>query len=168
MLFKNDRFVADDWRQLREGEYAPPAGHVIFTLDWWLQERDSFAGSNTPLGLRLEPDARLDEIADDVSRFALIVVNFPKFGDGRGFSQARLLRERLGFRGELRATGDVLFDQLQALQRCGFDAFEIADPATLRALEAGKRPATTHAYQPGLSAEEKAATRSRAWRIAAL
>lgn len=167
-LFRKDRFVADDWRQLHEGEGAPAAGHVIFTLDWWNQERDAFAGSNAPLGLRLEPDTNLEEIKQDISRFSLIVIAFPKFGDGRGFSLAHLLRTRYGFRGEIRAAGDVLFDQLQAMQRCGVDAFEISDAATLRALETGKRPATTHAYQPGLSAETKETTRARAWRVASL
>lgn len=166
-LFKDNGFVADAWRALREGESAPPSGHVIFTLDWWKQERDAFDGSNAPLGLRLEPDARLDEIARDIHRFALIVVAFPKFGDGRGFSLAHLLRTRHGFRGEIRATGEVLFDQLQAMRRSGFDAFEIVDPATLRALEAGKRPSVTHAYQPGLGSEAPAA-RTRAWRVAGL
>ena len=165
-LFKNDAFVADNWRSLRDGESAPPSGHVIFSLDWWKQERDAFEGSNAPLGLRLEPDARLDDIADDIHRFALIVVAFPKFGDGRGFSLAHLLRSRHGFRGEIRAAGDILFDQLQALQRSGFDAFEIGDAATLRLLEAGKRPLVTHAYQAGLGAEARAA-RPRTWRLGA-
>ena len=162
-LFKTDRFVADGWRPLREGESAPPSGHVIFPLDWWLQERDAFEGSNAPLGLRLEPDARLEEIAGDLHRFALIVVAFPKFGDGRGFSLAHLLRARHGFRGEIRAVGDVLFDQLQAMRRSGFDSFEITDAATLQALEAGRRPGVGHFYQAGLGPETPL-PRPRAWR----
>jgi uncharacterized protein (DUF934 family) len=166
-LFKNDGFVADPWRTLREGESAPPSGHAIFPLDWWKQERDAFAGSHAPLGLRLEPDARLEDIVDDLPRFALIAIVFPKFGDGRGFSLAHLLRTRRGFTGEIRATGEVLFDQLQAMARSGFDAFEIVDPATLRALQAGRRPVVTHAYQSGPGGDRPTARR-RGWRTAGL
>ena len=64
-------------------------------------------------------------LADDVARLPLIAVDFPKFGDGRGFSTARLLRERYGFRGELRAIGDVLRDQLYSMAECGIDAFSL-------------------------------------------
>jgi uncharacterized protein (DUF934 family) len=68
-----------------------------------------------------------EAIAGEVERFAVIAVNFPKFGDGRGYSIARLLRERCSFKGELRAIGDVLHDHLYFMEQCGFDAFALRD-----------------------------------------
>ena len=146
-LYKNGAFVADTWRYIVEGEEAPPAGRVILPLDWWRTERPAFEGSHVALGVRVEPGATLDDLIEDLPRFALIALSFPKFQDGRNFSLARLLRERGGFRGELRAVGDVLLDQIQAMARCGFDAFEITDPATERALREGRLPGLTHFYQ---------------------
>ncbi len=147
-LFKNDQFVSDPWRTLAEGEGISAAGHVILPLNWWLQEREAFAGSHAKLGVLMEPDDDLAALQADLPQLSLIALDFPKFGDGRAFSMAALLRTRHGFKGELRAVGEVLFDQLQHMQRCGFDAFDIKDEATLRALQAGKRPGVGHFYQP--------------------
>ena len=77
--------------------------------------------------LRLEPTDDLASVADRLGRVARVEVNFPKFGDGRGFSIARLLRERYGYRGELRAVGQVGRDHLFYLESCGFDAFLLRD-----------------------------------------
>ena len=74
---------------------------------------------------------------------------FPKYTDGRGYSTARILRDRYKFAGELRAVGDILFDQIQLYRRCGFDTLEINDPVTIKLLEAGRKPVMTHFYQPG-------------------
>jgi uncharacterized protein (DUF934 family) len=158
-IYKNGSFVADQWRQVDAGEAAPTAGHAIFTLDWWKQERHVYDGSNVAIGLLIEPDTKLEEIAEDLPRFALIAVDFPKFGDGRGFSLASLLRERFGFKGELRAVGEVLLDQLPVMLRCGFDSFSVTDENTLKALQAGHIPAVHYYYQPGLGREVPAGTR---------
>ena len=147
-LYKNGVFVEDRWRALPDGEAAPASGNVVFPFDWWREERKAFDGSNVPLGLRIEPGAKLEEIADDIHRFAMIELEFPKFGDGRAFSLARLLRQRHGFKGELRAVGEVLADQIQLMLRCGFDAFEIADAKTETALREGRVPGVSHFYQP--------------------
>lgn len=158
-LYKNGAFVEDRWHAIATGEGLPPAGHIILPLDWWQAEREAFAGSNVPLGLRIEPDTPLASFTEDVQRFALIALVFPKFQDGRPFSTARLLRERLGFEGELRAVGEVLFDEMQFMARCGFDAFEIGDPVTDRLLREGHRNPLTHFYQPGAGQEVPAGTR---------
>ncbi len=158
-LFKNDEFTEDRWRALPDGEAAPISGHVIFPFDWWLEERQAFDGSNVPLGLRIEPGTKLGDIAEDIKRFSVIALVFPKFGDGRAFSLARLLRDRYGYTGELRAVGEVLIDEIQLMQRSGFDAFEINDPTTEKALRAGKIPGVRHFYQPGLGAEAPEGTR---------
>jgi uncharacterized protein (DUF934 family) len=158
-LYKNGSFIADTWRSVSEGEGVPAAGHVIFTLDWWNAERQAFAGSNVPLGLRVDAGVKLEDIAEDISRFSVIALTFPKFGDGRAFSTAVLLRERYGFKGELRAVGEVLIDQIQPMMRCGFDAFEVTDAITEAAIREGHFPGVAHFYQPGLGAETQVGTR---------
>jgi phosphoadenosine phosphosulfate reductase len=158
-VYKKGAFVEDRWSHVAIGEGVPAAGHVILPLEWWKAERDAFAGSNVPLGLRIDPGTPLKCFADDVHRFSLLALVFPKFGDGRAFSTARLLRERLGFEGELRAVGDVLFDELQHMVRCGFDSFEISDPATQRLLREGRRNPLAHFYQAGAGPEIPLGTR---------
>lgn len=160
-LWKNGTFVDDSWREVREGEDIPPAGHVIVPLDWWQQERDAFAGSNALLGVKVNPGTPIESFAADINRFALIALAFPKFGDGRAFSMARLLRERHGFAGELRATGDVLIDQIQMMERCGFDTCEVVDPVAERLLRERGAPTYARFYQPGAGPE--AAVDSRPW-----
>ena len=92
---------------------------------------------------------------------------FPKFTDGRGYSMGWLLRTRFGYAGEMRAVGDVLFDEMQLMMRCGFDAFEIVDEQTLRLLGDGRRAAAfDRFYQPGLEPEVPVGTRSWARRSA--
>ncbi len=112
---------------------------IAVTLDEWR------AGGGRAPGLRLRSDERLEEAADAIARAELIELEFSKFTDGRPYSHARLLRERYRYRGELRAVGEVLRDQLPFMARCGFDAFEVpdADLEGCRAiLERG-----AHAYQ---------------------
>ncbi len=158
-LWKNGSFIPDSWRSIAEGEDVPPAGHVILTLDWWLQERDAFASSNAPIGVRIEPGAPIESYASDLPRFSLIALAFPKFGDGRAYSTAALLRERYGFTGEIRAVGDVLIDQIQMMERSGFDTFEIGDPTTERLLRTRGAPGYSKFYQPGIGAETQAGPR---------
>ena len=151
-----------------KGKFAedPWTGREIVIVTDWQERRD--AGSlPSPLGLQIEPGFDVEAAHLDLSGVELIEVSFPKFTDGRGYSMGWLLRQRLGYRGELRAVGDVLFDQMQLMVRCGFDAFEIADPATLRLLESGRQIATIdHFYQPGLEPEIPAGTRPWARRSA--
>ena len=89
----------------------------------------------------------VEDLAPHVGRLRLIVLNFPKFSDGRAYSQARLLRERLGYAGELRATGGVLQDQLPFMLRCGFDSFESDQKGFGEAL-AKARTLFSVVYQP--------------------
>jgi uncharacterized protein (DUF934 family) len=120
--------VADDWRVLRlaEGDAAEtvevPEGKVIVPAAVWLAQRDTLS-ARAQIAVWLASDQQATIIADDLGKFALIAVDFPKFSDGRGYSIAYNLRKRLGYQGELRAIGDVLRDQLFQMQRCGFDAY---------------------------------------------
>ncbi|HEX7025873.1 MAG TPA: DUF934 domain-containing protein, partial [Gammaproteobacteria bacterium] len=79
------------------------------------------------LGVTIGGGVSVDEIIDDLSHFDLVAVRFPEFRDGRGYSYARLLRERYGFKGEIRAVGNVLRDQLFYMERCGINAFEVQE-----------------------------------------
>ncbi len=94
------------------------------SLDDWRANPQAHASATA---LVVSNDASLDDIEKDIDGFASIILNFPSFTDGRAYSQARLLRERIGYTGEIRARGDVLTDQIFFMSRCGIDAFEMDD-----------------------------------------
>lgn len=129
-LIKDGKLVADTFVDASAADTLPPAGAVLVTLDQWQAQRAALLARGTPLGIRLHSDQPPDLIAADLPHFALVALEFPKFRDGRAYSYARLLRERYGFKGELRAVGDVLLEQLFFMLRTGFNAFQIesADP----------------------------------------
>jgi uncharacterized protein (DUF934 family) len=124
-LIKGGKVVADTFVDASAAEAIPESGAVIVTLEQWQKHRDALLARGTPLGLKLHSDQSPELIADDVPKLALIALEFPKFRDGRAYSYARLLRERYGFKGELRAVGDVLLEQLFFMLRVGFDAFDV-------------------------------------------
>ena len=126
-LIKDNEIVDDPWITLEDDDPLPSWASPIVSLERWRAERSTLEQRNGPLGLRLRSDQAPDEIAEDLDRFSLIALEFPKFTDGRPYSSARLLRERHGYTGELRAVGQVLRDQAIFMVRCGFDAFEVAD-----------------------------------------
>ena len=129
VIIKQRQVVADNWQLLKpagDGSLTVPAeGDVIVPLGVWRERRDALIGRAGKLGVWLDSHEDPALLAGDLQNFELIAVNFPQFTDGRGYSIARLLRERYGWRGELRAIGDVLRDQLFYLARCGFDAFSL-------------------------------------------
>jgi uncharacterized protein (DUF934 family) len=129
-LVKNGELVTSSFVDASGAESIPPAGPVIVSLDQWKTNRDELLKRGTPLGIRLHSDQPPETIAADLSHFAVVALEFPKFRDGRAYSYARLLRERYGFTGELRAVGEVLLEQLFFMLRTGFDVFDIqsADP----------------------------------------
>ena len=160
-LYKDGGFVEDPWRALGEGE-AIGDGPVLLSLAQWRERPEARAATNARLGVLLEAGDMIDAILPALDRLSLVALSFPKFGDGRAFSKAAMLRGQLGFKGEIRAVGDVLWDQLQLMSRCGFDAFAIENAPTLKMLESGKRPVMTDFYQPGLG-REIAADPRRPW-----
>lgn len=133
-IIKNRSVVSDDWTVVRASEDgtlpsadALPKGRVLVPFALWKTSRDALiaARSTAELGVWLAPDDEPGELAGDFDKISLIGVDFPVFRDGRGYSTARLLRERYGWSGELRAIGDVLRDQLNFMYRCGFDAYAV-------------------------------------------
>ncbi len=128
MIIKNKTLVEDDWLTLRLDDQETvenivvPEGKVIVPLKVWLAQRDQLQ-LRDDIGVWFASDERPEDLKEDLQRFSLIAVDFPKFSDGRGYSIAFNLRARLGYSGELRAIGDVLRDQLFYMRRVGFDAF---------------------------------------------
>jgi uncharacterized protein (DUF934 family) len=125
-LLRDGRIVDDDWSYLAEAE-GNPAAALILTLAQWQTERDAWIARGGRLGVVLSPAHTVEILAPDISRFALIGADFSGPSEGRGYSQARLLREQWKFDGELRATGYVRRDQLFFMARCGFNSFELPD-----------------------------------------
>lgn len=130
-LIRNRRVETDTWQQLSPGAGAAPPvpdqGDVIVPLALWQAERDALTARLGRTGVWLDSKDGPEAIADDLARLPLVAVNFPNIGDGRGLSTARLLRERYGYKGEIRAVGAVISDLLLGMQRCGFDAFALRD-----------------------------------------
>jgi uncharacterized protein (DUF934 family) len=136
-LIKNRRPAVDPWQLLEpaaDGSQPdiPPNGDVIVPLFTWLKQRDALLSRSGRPGVWLDSNEEPALIADDLRHFGVVAVNFPQFTDGRGYSIARLLRERYRWRGELRAIGDVQRDQLFYLARCGFDAFALRESGDMQ------------------------------------
>lgn len=135
-LIKNGRLADDPWTALADDAALPPTGPVIVSLTRFRAGRDALLARGAPLGVRLKSSELAAEIGADAPRLDLVAIEFPVFRDGRGYSTARLLRERWGFAGELRAVGNVLRDQLLFMDRCGFDALEVENEDAVAAWEA--------------------------------
>ena len=133
-----DRTVVDDrFTLVREiGADLPPSAPLIVPLATWKRQREALRARGD-IGVWLAPSEDPAELAKDVPHLPVIAVDFPQFTDGRGYSIGRLLRERFGFRGELRAIGDVQHDQLYYLSQCGFNAFAIRSDRSAQSALAG-------------------------------
>ena len=170
-LIKNKRIVPDSWQQLKptaEGGLPdlPLTGDWIVPLAIWNEQRSQVSQRTGRNGVLLENTDDPRTLTADFDKLSLIAVRFPKFTDGRGYSIARLLR-RLGWKGELRAVGDVLRDQLFYMTRCGFDAFALrADQDAQVALSAFSDFSTPYqaAIDDGIRFGARAAT-ATVWQI---
>lgn len=147
-LWTGETFIADSWQALDDDAPFPIGGHAIVSLARWRAEQATLAAFGVPIGIILQSSETIDTETDDLARISVVALAFPKFTDGRAYSAARRLRE-IGYAGEIRATGDVLLDQLPLMLRAGFSAFEITNAATIRALEAAPLPAMSRVYQAG-------------------
>ncbi|HEX5378018.1 MAG TPA: DUF934 domain-containing protein [Phenylobacterium sp.] len=128
---QDNGFVAvDDAFTAVTDEADLPRGDVIISLTRFQAEGDRLLSEGRQVGVRVEPAEEVEALAYDLPRLAVVALAFPKFNDGRAFSSAALLRKRLGFKGEVRAVGDVFLEQAGMMVRCGFDAFEAADGVT--------------------------------------
>ena len=130
-----------------------PEGAVIVSLARFQKERDQLLARGEKLGLRLEASESPELIGPDVHKLALILLHVPYFRDGRAFSWARLLRTRLGYKGEMRVTGHVLKDQVAFFTRVGVDSFDLPSPVTEADVQA-VRAEISQVYQPSVDGRE--------------
>ena len=134
-LVRSGKVAEDRFVRVADGDPVPEEGAIIVTADRFLADADDFARRNEPVGVVWPNNRNVAELEPHLAHLALIALVFPAYKDGRAYSQARLLRERYRYRGELRATGQVLRDQFVFLVRAGFDAFEVVKPADALAFE---------------------------------
>jgi uncharacterized protein (DUF934 family) len=125
-LLRDRQIVLDDWRYVAEAA-SDASAPLIVTFEQWQLEPDTWLARGSRLGVVLSATHKVEQLAPDLARFALIAAEFSSLSEGRGYTQARLLRERWNFQGELRATGHVRRDQLFFMARCGFNSFELPD-----------------------------------------
>jgi uncharacterized protein (DUF934 family) len=127
-------------------EQEMPPGDVIVSLTRFQAEGGALLSEGRSAGVRLESHEEVEALAYDLPEISVVALAFPKFGDGRAYTAARLLRERFNYQGEVRAVGDVLREQAGFMVRCGFDAFEPADGSTVEVWERAAHR-FRHAYQ---------------------
>ena len=146
-ILRQRELIEDRWRYL--GEDAAEGDPLIVPLADLKKSPQHWRQRSGPLGVRLSPADRVEDLIDELAHLDLIAVEFPSPGEGRGFSQGRLLRERFGFHGELRAWGaGVRQDLVFLLARCGFDALELAPGEDAAAAQVAFNRYDV-AYQPG-------------------
>jgi len=122
-LIKNGAETEDTWTFVETGAEVPSSGCVTVALEKLSEESSTLLARNQQIGVRLSPSDDPHDLTPFLDRISLIEIDFPKYTDGRGYSQAQLLRRRLGYVGELRAVGHVLRDQILYMNRSGFDAY---------------------------------------------
>jgi uncharacterized protein (DUF934 family) len=159
-LWRDGAFAEDVWERLVDADPAPTSGRVIVSLPRWREEKGALGSRGDAVGVEIVAGKDALEHLPDVADRPLVALKFDKFADGRAFSYAILLRE-------LRASGDVLLDEIPLMMRCGFTSFEVVNAPTLHALEQGRLPKVTLAYQPSFGkGEAPAGTRPWLRRVA--
>lgn len=125
-LINQNSTLENNWQIVVDQAPELPQGNILVEASYWL-ENQSELSKRPNVGIYLNGDANLESLKDVLDSFEVIAVNFPAFADGRGYSLARLLKERYHYKGEVRAIGDVLIDQLYFMKRCGFDTYLLKD-----------------------------------------
>jgi len=159
-LYKDGAFIADPFHHAwAEGDDPAAVRYTHIPLPVFLANREAVLANPHPLGLLVSPGDKVEDVEQDLARFASVAVLFPAFTDGRGYSSARLLSERFAYKGELRAVGDVLADQIPLMRRCGINAFVVKHEPTRKALENGSLATVNIFYQPVGTTEVPVGTR---------
>jgi uncharacterized protein (DUF934 family) len=157
-LIKNGEQVEDRYLRIADDGPVPEEGAVLLPAPRYLAGAERTAGRPGATGVAWPNDRDVAELAPFLDRLSLVALAFPSFRDGRAYSQARTLRERYRFRGEVRATGDVLRDQFLFLHRSGFDSFEVRKRDDARAFCAALQRYKVF-YQPAADGEASALRR---------
>lgn len=160
VIWNESGFQSDDpWVIETEETKAGSNEKPLLPLATFIEKAEA---GETGLGVLVQPADNVKALAPHLDKIALVAVNFPAFNDGRAFSHASLLRERLGYQGELRAVGDVLIDQVPLMLRCGIDSFAVTNATALKRLSEGRLPGIDNHYQP--TARPSADAKSYSWR----
>jgi uncharacterized protein (DUF934 family) len=146
-IIKDGNIISNEWIIANDSSATLPDGNILASLELWEANKDALL-TRPAVGLWLKNDQCVSTIADSLASFAVIAIDFPSFMDGRGFSIARLLRDRYDYQGEIRATGDVIRDQLCYLKRSGFNAFDMDESIDLDAALASLND-FSESYQTG-------------------
>jgi uncharacterized protein (DUF934 family) len=121
-LIRNQAIIDDDWQSPGDDAPLPSSGRVILSLKRWREARDELKTGDVVVGVKIPNTEDVDTLWPELADRPLIAVEFPAHGDGRAFSQASVLRTRYNYRGEIRAVGDVMRDQIYFMHRCGINA----------------------------------------------
>ena len=148
-------FREDDWTHAENAEALAGNGRFILLQVFLALDPEQRKSARERLGVLLQPGDKLDAIIDLLDQLSLVALVFPAFTDGRSFSKAELLRSRHRFEGAVRATGQVLIDQLPHMLRLGFDEFEVSHPVLIERLEKGETGGLALHYQPAARASAK-------------
>ncbi|MEP9386703.1 DUF934 domain-containing protein [Mesorhizobium sp. KR9-304] len=162
-LWTPDGFRDDEWTHAESAEALAGNGRFILPMQVFLAlDPDQRKSARERLGVLVQPGDKLDAIVGLLDDLSLVALAFPAFNDGRSFSKAELLRSRHHFEGSIRATGQVLVDQLPHMLRLGFDEFEVSHPVLIERLEKGEVGGLGLYYQP--TGKESAKTGTYSWR----
>jgi uncharacterized protein (DUF934 family) len=162
-LWTPSGFRDDAWSHAEEFDAPGSNGKLILPLKAFLEiPADERLRDRERIGVLLAPADPVEAIADLLDHLALVALSFPAFNDGRSFSKAELLRSRHGYSGPIRATGQVLVDQLPHMLRVGFDEFEVSNPVLIERLEKGETGGIALQYQPTATSGD--ATGGYSWR----
>ena len=153
VLIREGRLSEDRFTDVSGEDSVTAQGPIIVSLEQWQSDRESLQARE--LGIRLASDQSPELIADDLEHFSVVALEFPVFRDGRAYSYARILRDTYGYKGELRAVGEVLLEQLHFMIRVGFDAFEMQGDDPEAAYKTAAEEFSTW-YQPGADARATA------------
>jgi uncharacterized protein (DUF934 family) len=146
-LVKQGRIITDAFAHVPDWAELPGDGAILISAARFLEDPEAFSRRTGKTGVIWPNNRDLDDLVPYLDRLAVVALVFPSFRDGRAYSQARLLRERHGYDGELRATGQVLRDQFVFMQRAGFDAFEVKKESDAEAFAATVKRYSVF-YQP--------------------
>ena len=147
-LIKNGAIAEDTFVSVADDAPLPLNGTVV-PLSRFLRERQTLLARNSAIGVRLKSAESPQALGEDVYRLALVVLEFPAFPDGRPFSWARILRTRMHYTGEIRATGHFLYDQIAFLARVGVDALEVSESISIAQFNRALRE-ISNVYQPAV------------------
>ncbi|CCV05325.1 conserved hypothetical protein [Mesorhizobium metallidurans STM 2683] len=155
-LWTPQGFREDEWIHAESADALAGNGRFILPLQAFLGlDPEVRLSAKERLGVELQPGDQLEKIAGLLDQLSLVALAFPAFNDGRSFSKGELLRNRYHFEGAVRATGQVLVDQLPHMLRLGFDEFEVSNPVLLKRLEQGRTGGLSLYYQPTAKPEAR-------------